>query len=369
MYVNDGFVSRYGDDDGDAAKTCRPGGGDADPAAVAAHRGGPCGIDDDRRGGHDHDRRRSGPFRLRRRRSRRRSSSSSTPRSTASLSATGVEVAHRHGAGDEDGVARALRAGLRLASGSGVMGALVMVAVPASIHRPAARGVGDPWPLLVRDVRPPGPRRLPDGDRASAERDGPAVDGGGLRLRGRDPERAVQLPADLGRGRLGRARPCRRGHRECHRGERGVRPRARRLRAVGAARAAGAGAGAHAGARPGRAAACHRLHGGGRGLRGRGDDAGPVRGGGAGREPDRAGSGKRALHAAPWHVGGHGDPGRAGHRRWPKRHLLRPVAAAAMGLCPLDGAGDCRGSCFSAAWWRRRCRRTRRSWRWPQRCS
>ena len=28
------------------------------------------------------------------------------------LSATGVEAAHRHGAGDEDGVARALRAGL-----------------------------------------------------------------------------------------------------------------------------------------------------------------------------------------------------------------------------------------------------------------
>lgn len=45
------------------------------------------------------------------------------------LSATGVEVAHRHGAGDEDGVARALRAGLRLALGAGVAGALVMAGV------------------------------------------------------------------------------------------------------------------------------------------------------------------------------------------------------------------------------------------------
>ena len=42
------------------------------------------------------------------------------------LSAVGVEAAHRHGAGDEDGVARALQAGLRLALGAGVVGALVM---------------------------------------------------------------------------------------------------------------------------------------------------------------------------------------------------------------------------------------------------
>ncbi len=45
------------------------------------------------------------------------------------LSAVGVEAAHRHGAGDEDGVARALRAGLRLALGAGVTGALVMAGV------------------------------------------------------------------------------------------------------------------------------------------------------------------------------------------------------------------------------------------------
>ena len=45
------------------------------------------------------------------------------------LSAVGVEAAHRHGAGDEDGVARALRAGLTLALGAGVTGALVMAAV------------------------------------------------------------------------------------------------------------------------------------------------------------------------------------------------------------------------------------------------
>jgi MATE family multidrug resistance protein len=45
------------------------------------------------------------------------------------LSATGVEAAHRHGAGDEDGVARALRAGLKLAFGAGVTGAAVMAGV------------------------------------------------------------------------------------------------------------------------------------------------------------------------------------------------------------------------------------------------
>jgi multidrug resistance protein, MATE family len=45
------------------------------------------------------------------------------------LSALGVEAAHRHGAGDEDGVARALRAGLRLALGAGVAGAVVMAGV------------------------------------------------------------------------------------------------------------------------------------------------------------------------------------------------------------------------------------------------
>ncbi len=45
------------------------------------------------------------------------------------LSATGVEAAHRHGAGDEDGVARALRAGLTLALGAGVAGAAVMAGV------------------------------------------------------------------------------------------------------------------------------------------------------------------------------------------------------------------------------------------------
>jgi MATE family multidrug resistance protein len=45
------------------------------------------------------------------------------------LSATGVEAAHRHGAGDEDGVARALRAGLMLAFLSGVAAAAVMAGV------------------------------------------------------------------------------------------------------------------------------------------------------------------------------------------------------------------------------------------------
>jgi MATE family multidrug resistance protein len=45
------------------------------------------------------------------------------------LSAIGVEAAHRHGAGDEDGMARALRAGLRLALGAGVAGAAVMAGV------------------------------------------------------------------------------------------------------------------------------------------------------------------------------------------------------------------------------------------------
>jgi multidrug resistance protein, MATE family len=45
------------------------------------------------------------------------------------LSAVGVEAAHRHGAGDEDGVARALQAGLRLALGAGVAGAGVMAGV------------------------------------------------------------------------------------------------------------------------------------------------------------------------------------------------------------------------------------------------
>jgi multidrug resistance protein, MATE family len=45
------------------------------------------------------------------------------------LSAVGVEAAHRHGAGDEDGVARALRAGLLLALCAGVGGAAVMAAV------------------------------------------------------------------------------------------------------------------------------------------------------------------------------------------------------------------------------------------------
>jgi MATE family multidrug resistance protein len=45
------------------------------------------------------------------------------------LSATGVEAAHRHGAGDEDGVARALRAGLKLAFVAGVAGAVGMAGV------------------------------------------------------------------------------------------------------------------------------------------------------------------------------------------------------------------------------------------------
>jgi multidrug resistance protein, MATE family len=42
------------------------------------------------------------------------------------LSAVGVEAAHRHGAGDADGVARALQAGLKLALGAGAASALVM---------------------------------------------------------------------------------------------------------------------------------------------------------------------------------------------------------------------------------------------------
>jgi MATE family multidrug resistance protein len=45
------------------------------------------------------------------------------------LSAVGVEAAHRHGAGDEDGVARALQAGLKLALGAGAAGAAVMAGV------------------------------------------------------------------------------------------------------------------------------------------------------------------------------------------------------------------------------------------------
>ena len=45
------------------------------------------------------------------------------------LSAVGVEAAHRHGAGDEDGVARALQAGLRLALGIGVAGTVAMAGV------------------------------------------------------------------------------------------------------------------------------------------------------------------------------------------------------------------------------------------------
>lgn len=45
------------------------------------------------------------------------------------LSAVGVEAAHRHGAGDEDGVARALRAGLMLGLCAGVAGAATMAAV------------------------------------------------------------------------------------------------------------------------------------------------------------------------------------------------------------------------------------------------
>jgi MATE family multidrug resistance protein len=45
------------------------------------------------------------------------------------LSAVGVEAAHRHGAGDADGVARALRAGLKLALGAGVGGACVLGSV------------------------------------------------------------------------------------------------------------------------------------------------------------------------------------------------------------------------------------------------
>ncbi len=45
------------------------------------------------------------------------------------LSAVGVEAAHRHGAGDEDGVARALRSGLTLALGAGVAGAGAMAGV------------------------------------------------------------------------------------------------------------------------------------------------------------------------------------------------------------------------------------------------
>ena len=45
------------------------------------------------------------------------------------LSAVGVEAAHRYGAGDADGVARALRAGLFLALSAGVAGAVTMAGV------------------------------------------------------------------------------------------------------------------------------------------------------------------------------------------------------------------------------------------------
>jgi MATE family multidrug resistance protein len=45
------------------------------------------------------------------------------------LSAIGVEAAHRHGAGDAEGVAATLRAGLGLALGAGVLGAALMAGV------------------------------------------------------------------------------------------------------------------------------------------------------------------------------------------------------------------------------------------------
>lgn len=59
------------------------------------------------------------------------------------LSAVGVEVAHRHGAGDAKGVSDALRAGLRLGLVSGALGTLLMAAIffalpvlgqPAEVH-------------------------------------------------------------------------------------------------------------------------------------------------------------------------------------------------------------------------------------------
>ena len=248
------------------------------------------------------------------------------------LSATGVEAAHRHGAGDEDGVARALRAGLSARAwcgrrGRGGDGGRLL---PASVHRPAARGAGDPRALLVRDVRAPDPRRVPHGDRAGAERHRPAVDGGGLRLRGRDPERAVQLRAHLGRGRLGRASAS------LARVSRASSPSSAAL-ALALAWLARSGLLVRRARAPGLTRRLARdglplgsATRGRRGIRGRGHDAGPVRCRGAGREPDRAGGGERALHAAAWHVGGHRDPvgqaiggGRAGaaaarsrRRRW-----------------------------------------------------
>lgn len=69
------------------------------------------------------------------------------------VSAVGVEAAHRHGAGDAEGVADALRVGLRLAAIAGSAGALVMAAVflllPALGQPPEVLAIAGPYWLAM----------------------------------------------------------------------------------------------------------------------------------------------------------------------------------------------------------------------------
>jgi multidrug resistance protein, MATE family len=75
------------------------------------------------------------------------------------LSATGVEAAHRHGAGDEDGVARALQAGLKLALGAGILGAAAMAGVflllPAIGQPPEVLAILGPYWLAMSGLLVP----------------------------------------------------------------------------------------------------------------------------------------------------------------------------------------------------------------------
>jgi MATE family multidrug resistance protein len=75
------------------------------------------------------------------------------------LSATGVEAAHRYGAGDADGVARALQTGLKLAFGAGVLGAVAMAGVflllPAIGQPPEVLAILGPYWLAISGLLVP----------------------------------------------------------------------------------------------------------------------------------------------------------------------------------------------------------------------
>jgi multidrug resistance protein, MATE family len=118
------------------------------------------------------------------------------------LSATGVEAAHRHGAGDEDGVARALRAGLTLALGAGGLGAMVMAGVflllPAIGQPGEVLAIMGPYWLAMSGLLIPVALLMAISQVLNAiDRPWTAA---GFAFAGRDPERAAELHADLGVG-------------------------------------------------------------------------------------------------------------------------------------------------------------------------